>query len=189
MASYTVRGSLKDYNGEPFLIQVWDDDERLLDDRVNDLLASTFVRKDGTFEVSFSDKPASEFFEGRPDLFVIVRDKTGKIIHRTETRGGVSPKDTQRLTFSNLPTTRTLKPKDPYGNNTQRSIGAFQRIGETVNPTENVQRTLGFLLQTLQAWTIYTNEKAWNKIRYDGPQVDRYPWRKMPHPHTLDWEK
>lgn len=190
MTQLVVRGNLKNYSGEQFLVQIIDDDQHWFDDRVDDILASVFVKPDGTFEASFSDSPAREFLDNKPDLFAVVRDKNGKVIHKTETRREVSPTDVEKLTFRDLPIAQVAQqPNDPYEGNIRRSLGAFQRIGDTVNPTEQAQRTVNFLLQTLQAWMIYTNENVWKKIGYDGPQVDRYPWRRTPHSHKLAWEK
>ena len=42
-------------------------------------------------------------------------------------------------------------------------------------------------MQSLNAWLLYTNNTTWDIIEYDGPQVERYPWRN-PCPHKLAWD-
>jgi len=65
-------------------------------------------------------------------------------------------------------------------------MSAFARIGDTIDLTNNVVNSSRLLMQSLNAWILYTNDTKWDIIGYDGPQVERYPWREE-HTHKLKW--
>lgn len=198
MPDYEISGTIKDSTGKPLtnlLVQAFDSDQGLIEDRNDDLLGSCWVKQNGTFTIDFDEKQFKEnFLERGPDLYLIVRNQFGQIIHTTPIRRNVSPSDTANLMFDEELSENDLEPRikpteDPYADNMSRRIEAFSTFGQRANFTDDLQRSFTLLLSTLNAWTGYNNELSWDRIGYDGPQVDRYPWRTNHKPHTVKWKK
>ena len=187
MASYTVTGEIQNHNQLKFYIEVLDSDQHWIDDRIDDLLGSSWTDDSGKFSITFDDSLFREnLFEGKPELFLIIRDSTGKTIHKTSVKSPSNPNDTENLTFIITIPAKDYFTDSPYDSVIARRMAAFARIGDSINLTDNIANSSGLLLQSLNAWLIYSNETTWNKIGYDGPQVERYPWRN-PHTHRLKW--
>jgi len=189
VTTYTVVGQIHNSNQSKFYVELLDNDQHWFDDRVDDILGSSWTDNFGKFEISFDDKLFKDgWFEGKPELFVIVRDEFGKIIYKTKTQSPSNPNDHENL-FFNIEMQKEISFVDnPYDATNARRISAFTRIGDGIDLTDNVQNSSRLLMQTLNAWLLYTNENKWTVIGYDGPQVQRYPWRKS-HPHKLKWNR
>lgn len=200
MSVFEVSGSITSTIGRPLtklLVQAMDNDQGRLEDRNDDLLGSTWIKNDGTFKIKFDEKQYGERFnflrEGKPDIYLVIRNELGEIIHTTPVRYGVNPSQKKRLVFdiqlSSKGLEKKVKPKsDPYEDTLNRRISAFQNFGTRADFTEDLQRTFGLLTTTLNAWLGYNNELSWRVVKYDGPIVKRYPWR-APHSHNVRWKK
>ena len=186
VATYAVKGKVQD--GSKLYVELLDNDQHWFDDRIDDLLGSAWTDNSGFFEISFDDSLYKDnWFEGKPELFLVIRDNLGKIIHKTGIQSPSSPDDTENITFDiAIPDNRSLADNNPYDSANTSRIAAFARIGDTIDFTENIPNSTRLLMQTLNAWLLYTNETKWNLIGYDGPQVERYPWRHT-HSHKLKW--
>ena len=190
---FIVRGSIKDINGHPLknlMVQAMDSDQEWFDDRSDDILGSTWTKNDGSFEISFSEEQYKEnFLERNPDVFLIVRNSLGETIYVSEIRRGVKKEDVKNLTFDIVLDSAEKKieySNDPYVQNNQRVIAAFQGIGESVDLTNNdTARILTLLLRTMNDWQLYAQDIS--RLGFDGPQVPRYPWMES-HTHKLKWE-
>jgi len=188
-----VGGSIKDTNGKKItnlFVQAFDSDQEWFDDRSDDILGSTWTKNDGSFEISFSEDMYKEnFLERNPDVFLIVRNSLGETIHISEVRRGLNKEDVKNLTFDIVLDSVEKKVEysnDPYAQNNQRVMAAFQGIGESVDLTNNdVARVLTLLLRTMNDWQLYAQDIS--RLGFDGPQVPRYPW-KDGHSHELKWE-
>jgi hypothetical protein len=200
MAAYILKGTVKDYKGKPVggvKVQAMDSDQKWFEDRNDDIIDSKWVNDDGTFEISFGNQQFQEggWLERNPDIYLIVRNPLGQIIHMTEIRRGIDASDIQKLTF-NI-TLRSLEklpaqplPPDPYLSNNERVIAAFGRLSDVSEfQLNDITRIFGLLKSSINAWSLYTTEYMWSTIGYDGPQVPRYPWREQGHTHKLSWEK
>jgi hypothetical protein len=197
MADFTVRGSVKDSEGAPVRgVKVFAmySDQAFFEDYNDDLLGSTWVGSDGIFELSFS---AAEFTEGlgerNPDIYFVVRNSRGEIIHRTEPKRGAKLEAGQKDIPSFDIVLDSLEPQpgtatDPYARNIDRTLSAFGSLGDvaTVNNSDFV-RIHSLLNRSIDAWVTYTRENTWEDIGYDGPQVPLHP-RATPHKHELNWE-
>ena len=205
--SYTIKGSVKYPDGKPvrgIKLQVMDSDQEAFQDHNDDVIAIVPINdSDGTFEVVFDSKAFKEgWLEGRPDVYIIVRNAfDGQVIHKTEIRKGVEQdssdlifditiksieegynSENQNIGYNN----NTLY--DPFQGNNERVIAAFMRLGDVVQfVPSDIQRNFMLLVSSINGWTFYTQEAMWRKIGYDGPQVPRYPWRER-HSHKLSWE-
>jgi hypothetical protein len=205
--TYTIKGSVKYPDGKPvrgIKLQVMDSDQEAFQDHNDDVIAIVPINdSDGTFEVVFDSKAFKEgWLEGRPDVYIIVRNALdGQVIHKTEIRKGVEQdssdlifditiksieegynSENQNIGYNN----NTLY--DPFQGNNERVIAAFMRLGDVVQfVPSDIQRNFMLLVSSINGWTFYTQEDMWRNIGYDGPQVPRYPWRER-HSHKLSWE-
>jgi hypothetical protein len=200
MAAYILKGTVKDYKGKPvggIKVQAMDSDQKWFEDRNDDIIDSKWVNDDGTFEISFGNQQFQEggWLERNPDIYLIVRNPLGQIIHMTEIRRGIDSSDIQKLTFNiTLHSLEKLPaqplPPDPYLSNNERVIAAFGRLSDVSEfQLNDITRIFGLLKSSINAWSLYTTEYMWSTIGYDGPQVPRYPWREQGHTHKLSWEK
>ncbi len=187
VTNYTVVGHVKNSLQSKFYVELLDDDQHWFDDRIDDLLGSSWTDDSGKFKITFDDDLYKEnWFEGKPELFVIVRDESGKILYKTNTKSPSNPNDAENLTFDVILSKENQFTDSPYDATNAQRIAAFTRIGDSIDLTGNVAGSFTLLMQTLNAGLLYTNEAKWNLIGYDGPQVERYPWRS-PHNHKLKW--
>ncbi len=199
MPTYVLRGTIKDSQKKPVTgvkVQAMDSDQKWLEDRNDDLLDSKWVDDDGTFQISFDSKQFQDegWLQGKPDIYLIVRNQQGQIVYTTEIRKGIDVSDIERLTFDITIDSFEKRPviplpPDPYAGNNERVIAAFGRLGDVIRfQPEDTIRILRLLVSSINGWSLYTREYIWNKIGYDGPQVPRYPWREQSHSHKLSWE-
>ena len=190
MTSYTVNGSV-DNTQDKFYVELLDDDHHLFEDQVNDLLGSAWT-ENGNFEISFDDSLFKDSWrpEFRPELFIIVRDKDGKILHTSEKKRPSNSSDSSKLSFPNLLTKSDVKVIDsPYSSTFARQLAAVQRISDGVDvDLGDLRNVTTLLLQSINAMILYNNEEVWRSVGYDGPQVPKHP-RKESHDHKLDWER
>lgn len=194
MGDFTVRGTVKDSEGNPVTgVKVFaiDSDQGLFEDHNDDLLGAKWVAPDGRFEISFSSGLFKEaVVEGKVDLYFIVRNSKGEVIARTEPSRGLD------LENNNEPFEITVEsfekkpgpPEDPYTRNMDRTLAAFASIGDVATvPNSEFARVFALLNRSINAWVVYTQEKSWRRIGYDGPQLPYRP-RDSEHSHKLSWE-
>ena len=113
------------------------------------------------------------WFEGKPELFLVVRDPSGKILHKTPPQIPTNPNDTEKLNFTITIPKPDCFTESPYDSVNGRRMAAFVQIGDSINLTDNIRNSSQLLIQSMNAWLLYTNEVKWNLIGYDGPQVER----------------
>lgn len=198
MSDYVVRGRISNLTGEPvrdIYVQAVDSDQRLYEDHDDDVIATVKTKGDGSFEIPFDKKAfqdGSSWLERNPDLYLIVRNQAGQVIHKTEIRRGVRSNDAANLTFDIVLDSleKPVSPDpDPYDQNNNRVLASFAAIGDNLElRTEDTLRNFALFSSSINGWTRYTHELTWKSIGYDGPQVPRYPW-KQDHSHKLAWEK
>jgi hypothetical protein len=199
MIKYLIKGKITDASGKAINnlnLQAMDSDQEWLEDHNDDLLGSSKTGTDGSFEIRFDDSTFSDsWVEQKPEIYLIVRNENGQIVHRTE-RVKIESYDKTNGTIS-IPINITLdsieKMSDQtstnlYWNN-ERILSAFSSVGDTITfNNSDFQRNFGLLISSINAWLIYTNEVIWKKIGYDGPQVPKYPLQSH-HTHKLSWEQ
>lgn len=205
MSDYVVRGRIFNSIGKPvgdgtivIYVQAIDSDQRLYEDHDDDVIATVKTKGDGSFEIPFDNKAFQDgisgggWLEGNPDIYLIVRNQTGQVIHKTEIRRGVRSNDAANLTFDIVLDSleKPVSPDpDPYDQNNNRVLAAFAAIGDNLElRTEDTLRNFALFSSSINGWTRYTHELTWKSIGYDGPQVPRYPW-KQDHSHKLAWEE
>ena len=196
---YLIKGKIVDSKGKPInnlFIQAMDNDQKLFEDYNDDLLESSMTNSDGSFQIRFNGSAfADSWIEGKPEIYLILRNPSGEIIHRTDTiklesddndAGVITiPLD---ITLDPLEKSTESKSIDVYWNN-DRILAAFSSVGDTITfNNSDLQRNFRLLLSSINAWLVYTNKASWDKIGYDGPQVPRYPLQEPKHNHKL-WIK
>jgi hypothetical protein len=199
MIKYLIKGKITNAKGNPInnlSLQAMDSDQQWFEDHNDDLLGSSSSDSDGSFEITFDDSTFSDsWVEKKPEIYLIVRNENGQIIHRSETvkiksdeaNGTINiPID---ITLDSIEKKTDLTSTDLYWNN-DRILAAFSTVGDTITlRNSDFERNLRLLISSINAWLIYTNDGIWNKIGYDGPQVPRYPLQSPKHTHKLSWEK
>jgi hypothetical protein len=206
--SYTVKGSVRYPDGKPVTggikIQVMDSDQEVFQDHNDDLIAIVPVNDlDGTFEASFDPKLFKDgWLEGHPDIYLMVRNALdGHVVYKTEIRKGVKQNSSdlifditinsieEEYVVDILGSSGSNTLYDAFQSNNERVIAAFMRLGDVMQFVPgDINRNFALLVSSINAWTFYTREDMWRKIKYDGPQVPRYPWRER-HSHKLSWEE
>ena len=200
MTKYLIKGKIIDTNGKPLVdlhLQAMDSDQQFFEDHNDDLLGSSKTISDGSFEIPIDDAAFRDsWLEKNPEIYLIIRNEYGQIVHRTETinanfneneDGTITiPAD---ITIDLKQQTTNLPSTDVYWSN-QRILSAFSSVGDTITLNNSeFQRNFNLLISSINAWLIYTNDAIWKKIGYDGPQVPRFPSRVPNHSHKLSWEK
>ena len=201
VSDYTIKGVIKDAQGNPIkniMIQAMDSDQRWYEDRNDDIIGSIRTKEDGTFEIPFDkEKFKDTLLENNPQIFLIIRNSFGQIIHTTEPikkEVEDTKSDSQKVLYFEITLASTEKENsgislDPYLANNERVISAFQKLGDVSEfQLNDISRILRLLNTSINAWSLYTTEYTWDKIGYDGPQVPRYPWRTQDHSHELSWK-
>jgi hypothetical protein len=199
MIKYLIKGKITDASGKAINnlnLQAMDSDQEWFEDHNDDLLGSSKSDTDGSFEIRFDDSTFTDsWVEQKPEIYLMVRNENGQIVHRTD-RVKIESYDKTNGTIS-IPINITLDSiekmsdqtsTDLYWNN-ERILSAFSSVGDTITfNNSDFQRNFGLLISSINAWLIYTNEISWKKIDYDGPQVPRYPLQSE-HTHKLSWEQ
>lgn len=196
MPDFVIRGKVTNSSGSPVAgvyVQAVDSDQELYEDHNDDIIGLVQTKSDGSFEIPFDNKDFQDgWLEGNPDLYLAIRNRLGQTVHKTEIRRGVKSSDTSALTFNIIINSleRQVEPdSDPYDQNNSRVTASFANMGDVIEfRTEDIARNLALFASSINAWTRYTREDAWDRIGYDGPQVPRYPW-KQEHSHKLAWEE
>ena len=204
MTIYSIKGTIIKLGTTHFnnlKIQAMDSDKQFFEDHNDDLLGSTWMKPDGSFEITFDDLTFSDnWLEKSPEIYILIRNETGQIIHQTEILKieGID-KNKEQI---EIPITINLdsidgkigllntSSNDIYANNSQRILSAFSSLGDVVTlNNSNAARNFQLLSSSINAWLIYANELSWKRIGYDGPQVPKYPSKLPGHSHRLTWEE
>ena len=200
MTKYLIKGKIIDTNGKPLVdlhLQAMDSDQQFFEDHNDDLLGSSKSILDGSFEIPIDDAAFRDsWLEKNPEIYLIIRNEYGQIVHRTETiNANFNENEDGTITIPDYITidlkqqTTNLPSTDVYWSN-QRILSAFSSVGDTITLNNSeFQRNFNLLISSINAWLIYTNDAIWKKIGYDGPQVPRFPSRVPNHSHKLSWEK
>jgi hypothetical protein len=203
---YSIKGKIIDLTSNPYnnklKIQAMDSDTQFFEDHNDDLLGSAWTKPDKSFEITFDDLTFNDnWLEKSPEIYLLIRNESGQIIHKTEILKIDSNGDNKELVeipitinLDSIEETKiglldTFTDDDIYFNNSQRILSAFSSLGDVVTlNNSNAARNFQLLSSSINAWLIYTNELSWKRIGYDGPQVPRYAYKTPDHSHRLTWE-
>ena len=189
---FRIVGHVSDSKGNAIpdlTVQAFDKDLGFLVDP-DDRLGTATTDQNGKFEIAYDESSFKEWFEGRADVYLIIRDRDGRVLYKTDVRREAKDVETFEI---KIPEERrdidATPPVDPYGETLSRLLSSFNRARGTVDLSEvSVEQLIANAGRAVSSWTYYTTEAAWKKIGYDGPQVPRYP-RDNSHDHAIPWKK
>ena len=185
---YTITGRIRDESNQAaqgYIVQAFDKDPKIYlhpDDR----LGKAITDNEGTFRITFTEDAFKDWLEGNPDIYLVIRNRTGKIAITTESKENVTKKvDIQIKTGKTSP--NPLEP-DIYASNFERMIASLRNVGDAADLSKSDVRTIfELLLRTLSSWTIYRDELS-SLHGYDAIQVPKQP-RREEHNHITRWDK
>ena len=199
MIKYLIKGKITDARSNAINnlnIQAMDSDQEWFEDHNDDLLGLSKSGADGSFEITFDKSTFTDtWLEKKPEIYLIVRNENGQIIHRTESVR-IESNDNTNGTIS-IPINITLDSIEKMSNQTtsdlywsnERILSEFSSVGDTITfNNSDFQRNFSLLISSINAWLIYTNEVIWKSIGYDGPQVPKFPLKSQ-HTHKLSWDQ
>jgi hypothetical protein len=85
---YTITGRIIDKDGQSvsdYIVQAFDKDPGIYfhpDDR----LGRSITDNEGAFKIIFTEDAFEDWFEGNPEIYLVIRDEEGRIIKTTETK-------------------------------------------------------------------------------------------------------
>ena len=185
---FTITGRIRYENNqaaEGYTVQAFDKDPRIYlhpDDR----LGKAVTDNEGIFRITFTEDTFKDWLEGNPDVYLVIRDRDGKILITTESKENI----TKKMDFQIKLGRTSANPPEPdlYANNLERMIAALRNTGDATDLSKSDVRTIfELLLRTQSSWTIYRDELS-RLHGYDGIQVPKQP-RKEEHNHITRWDK
>ena len=186
--NYTITGRIRDENNQTvsgYSVQAFDKDPGIYlhpDDR----LGKSITNEDGSFSITFTDDAFKDWLEGNPEIYLVIRDRGGKIILTTESKENV----TKSVDFQIKLGRSSPDPLEPdlYANNFERMIAALKNVGDSADLSKSDVRTLfELLLRTQSSWTIHRDELA-RLHGYDAIQVPKHPGKEE-HDHITRWDR
>jgi hypothetical protein len=185
---YRITGRIRDENNLPVIgciVQAFDRDPGIYlhpDNR----LGKSMTDEDGAFEIIFDKKAFEDWFEGSPEVYLVVRGQDGKVLVSTQAKENT----TRRMDFQ-IKVGRTevnaLEP-DLYAGNLASMISAFKVVFNLESlSSSDVRTVVEVLSRAISSWVIYRDELA-KYAGYDGIQVPSHP-RRIEHYHVTRWDK
>ena len=185
---YTITGRIRDENNqavEGYTVQAFDKDPGIYlhpDDRLGKALTSS----DGSFKITFTDDAFKDWLEGNPEIYLVIRDREGRILITTESKKNITGKIDFQIKLGR-PMLNPLE-SDLYANNFERMIAALKNIGDAADLSRSdVKMIFELLLRTESSWIIYRDQLV-RLQGYDGIQVPKQP-RKEEHHHITRWDR
>ena len=185
---YRITGRIRDQANRPargYAISAFDED---LGSRLNpdDLLGEATSDENGDFEITFSKAAFEDWFETDPDVYLVVKDRSGKVLIRTKSKKN----RTKLVEFQiKLDKSSIIPPgSDPYRESLVSMIGALRGAGDAADLSKGDVRVLFELfMRVAAAWTVNRDElvRLWG---YDGIQVPKNP-REDKHDHVIRWDR
>ena len=184
---YRITGKIRDMANRPakgYAVSAFDED---LGSRLNpdDLLGEATSDENGDFEIRFSKDAFEDWFETDPDVYLVVKDRSGKVLIRTPSR-----KNRTRLVEFQIKLDKSKiipQGRDPYKDSLLSMIGAIRSAGDSADLSKgDVRVVFELFMRAAAAWTANRDElmRLWG---YDGIQVPKNPWEEK-HDHVIRWD-
>jgi hypothetical protein len=149
-------------------------------------LGEAITNENGAFEIIFDKKDFEDWFEGNPEVYLVIRDHDGKVLIITSEKENA----TTRMDFQIKLGQREVNPLNPdlYAGNLARMISAFKVVLGSESLTGSDTRTVVEVLsRAISSWVIHRDDLA-RYGGYDGIQVPSQP-RRIEHYHVTRWDK
>jgi hypothetical protein len=167
------------------IVQAFDRDLGIyphLDDR----LGRSKTGEDGAFVITFGKDAFEDWFEAKPEVYLVVRNRDGKVLISTKE----SENATGVMDFQIKMDRSPFNPLEPdlYKGNFTRMVTAFKTAFDLESlPGTEVRTVVEVLSRAISSWLLYRDELARN-AGYDGIQVPAYA-RREEHFHVTRWDK
>lgn len=185
---YRIKGKIRGRDNRPvkgYAVQAFDED---LGNFLNpdDLLGEAKTDENGNFKISFSKDAFEDWFETDPDVYLVVKENSGRALIRTPSKKNTTGLMEFQIKLDGI----KVSPEgwDPYSDSLLRMIGALRDAGDAADLSKgDVKVIFELLMRVVASWTI--NRDALVKLHaYDGIQVPKKP-RGEEHDHVLRWDE
>ncbi|KQC14498.1 MAG: hypothetical protein APR56_03650 [Methanosaeta sp. SDB] len=185
---YRIKGKIRGWNNLPvkdYTVQAFDED---LGNVFNpdDLLGVAKTGENGNFEIPFSKEAFEDWFETDPDVYLVVKEKSGKALIRTPSKKNTTGLMEFQIKLDGI----KISPEgwDPYSDSLLRMIGALRDAGDSADLSKgDVKVIFELLMRVVASWTVNRDELV-RLHGYDGIQVPKSP-REEKHDHVTRWDK
>ena len=152
----------------------------------DDSLGSAVTDEDGSFQITFDEQRFKDWFEGGPEVYLVLRDQGTNVLVRTEAK-----ENTTGLIDLQIKLGRSkADPAEPdiYSSNLPRLISAFNTLFDLDSLSNSDARTVvEILFRAVNSWVLYRDDLA-KYAGYDAIQVPSHP-RRLEHDHVTRWDK
>ena len=187
-AEFKIAGRIRDEwnrSVEGYTVMAFDKDPRIYM-HPDDKLGKSKTDSEGSFQISFSSEVFKDWFEGNPDVYLVVRDGEGRAVLTTSSKENTTKSIDFQVKLGNVKADPAQS--DLYSAGLERMTAAFRSAGDFVDPSKtDANMILELLLRTLGSWTLFRDEHL-RLSGYDGIQVPKLP-RKEDHHHLTRWDE
>lgn len=185
---YRITGKIRDRDNQVvkgYTVRAFDED---LGNFLNpdDLLGVAKTDENGDFEMTFSKDAFEDWFETDPDVYLVVKDESGRALIRTPSKRNTTKLMNFQIKLDGI----KLSPQghDPYSGSLLSMIGALRDVGDAADLSKSdVRIVFELLMRVVTSWTV--NRDALVRFYgYDGIQVPKNP-RSEKHDHVTRWDK
>lgn len=186
--SYRITGRVRDKDNIPApgcAVWAFDKDPDIFSHSDN-LLGVDTTDGGGTFEIVFERTAFEDWFEGSPEVYLVVSNSNGTLLIETF----VKENTTKRMDFQIKLESISANPAEPdtYAHNLARMITAFRTLFDPCSLCDSdVGTVVEVLSRAISSWVIYRDELA-SYAGYDAIQVPSHP-RWAEHFHVTRWDK
>lgn len=184
---YRITGSIRDEYNVPVqgcIVRAFDRDPDIFLHPDNRLGRDT-TDSNGRFNITFDETAYSDWFEGRPEVYLIL-SRDGKVSVKTGERENA----TGRMDFQIKLGRIEADPEEPdiYRENLSRMLSAFRMLFDLEGlASSDVQTVVEVLSRAVSSWVVYRDELA-RLAGYDAIQVPSRP-RWTAHYHITRWDR
>jgi len=185
---FRIIGIVRDENNLPVagcIVQAFDKDPAIYLHPDN-ILGEAITNENGAFEIIFDKKDFEDWFEGNPEVYLIIRGHDGKVLISTSEKENA----TTRMDFQIKLGQREVNPLNPdlYAGNLARMISAFKVVlGSESLKGSDTRTVVEVLSRAISSWVLHRDDLA-RYGGYDGIQVPSQP-RRIEHYHVTRWDK
>ena len=184
---YRITGRIRDENNLPvngYIVQAFDRDPGIYA-HPDDRLGRAKTDENGAFEIIFDQKAFEDWFEGSPEVYLVVRDGDGKVLIITPDKENT----THRIDFQIKLGKSEANPLEPdlYADNLSRMVSSLKAAFDLEGLSgSDVASVIEVLSRAINSWVLYRDNLA-KHAGYDGIQVPMLP-RKEEHHHVIRWD-
>lgn len=184
---YRITGSIRDEDNLPLpgcIVRAFDRDPDILL-HPDHWLGQDTTDTSGRFNITFDETAFADWFEGSPEVYLIVSRNGGVLV-----KSGERENPTGRMDFQIKLGRIEADPEEPdiYRENLSRMLSAFRMLFDLEGlASSDVQTVVEVLSRAVSSWVVYRDELA-RLAGYDAIQVPSRP-RWTAHYHITRWDR